>query len=178
MDESQTRARLAHFLSVRFKGTHRMSKSVEYRAWHSMRMRCRNPNNPRFKHYGARGITICERWASFENFFADMGSRPHGRSLDRINNDGNYEPNNCRWATASQQAKNRRLLPRETPNAWAAQQWRRDMTHCLRGHELTSWNLTPRKGWRECRRCKNDNQRLQRDRRKLRMDPTQSSLAK
>ncbi len=73
-----------------------------------MKGRCSNPNNPDYRYYGARGITYCEEWESFEEFFADMGHRPPGTSLDRIDPNGNYEPGNCRWATAKQQANNKR----------------------------------------------------------------------
>lgn len=73
-----------------------------------MKQRCLNPNSQRWDDYGGRGITICKRWLdSFENFYTDMGERPKQLSLDRINNDGNYEPSNCRWATAKQQMNNR-----------------------------------------------------------------------
>lgn len=79
-----------------------------YNSWRHMRERCHNEHCRQFRYYGGRGITICARWGSFENFLADMGERPEGTSLDRINNDGNYEPNNCRWATQTQQTKNSR----------------------------------------------------------------------
>lgn len=75
-----------------------------------MKMRCYNPNNGKFKNYGARGITICDRWRnSFEGFISDMGFRPSSKhSLDRIDNNGNYEPGNCRWSTNSNQCRNKR----------------------------------------------------------------------
>jgi hypothetical protein len=84
-------------------------KSKEWNSWDHMKRRCNNPNDPKYPSHGARGITVCERWLKFENFFADMGEAP-GReySLDRINNDGNYEPSNCRWATPKEQSNNRR----------------------------------------------------------------------
>lgn len=83
-------------------------RSPEYQSWAAMRARVSATSGTRFKNYGLRGITCCGRWASFENFLADMGPRPPDTSLDRIDNDGNYEPSNCRWATASQQVSNRR----------------------------------------------------------------------
>src|ERR1017187_5851201 len=83
--------------------------SPEFNSWQSMFNRTRATAGANFECYGARGITICERWMKFENFLSDMGQRPHGTTLDRINNDGNYEPGNCRWATAYEQTHNRRL---------------------------------------------------------------------
>lgn len=86
--------------------------TVEYGAWISMKDRCLNPNEPYFYAYGGRGITICAEWlASFKTFLSDMGRKPTPKhSLDRINNDGNYEPGNCRWATATEQQRNKRNI--------------------------------------------------------------------
>ena len=81
-------------------------QSRTYRIWCDMRSRCAGKISPH--NYAARGIACCDRWLSFENFLADMGEAPDGYSLERNNNDGNYEPNNCRWATAFEQARNRR----------------------------------------------------------------------
>lgn len=85
---------------------HGMSSTRTYRSWQKMLARCRNPNSSAWKDYGGRGIAVCERWHSFTNFLADMGERPEGRSLDRIDVDGNYEPDNCRWATPREQRNN------------------------------------------------------------------------
>lgn len=78
-----------------------------YRRWYGMMHRCYRETATGYHRYGGRGIRVCDRWHSFEHFYADMGEAPSALSLDRINNDGNYEPENCRWATAKQQANNR-----------------------------------------------------------------------
>jgi hypothetical protein len=89
---------------------HREARTAEYRCWISMKTRCLNPNTEDFKHYGGRGITICEKWLnSYEAFLADMGRRPTSKhSIDRVDVNGHYEPGNCRWATAGEQRRNQR----------------------------------------------------------------------
>lgn len=89
--------------------THGASKTdPRYAIWANMIMRCENEKNPSYKFYGARGIQVCEQWHDFLIFCADVGERPKGLQLDRIDNDGNYEPNNCTWVTPKQNSRNRR----------------------------------------------------------------------
>jgi hypothetical protein len=101
-------------MATRFKPQHDRKHgrcgTVEYRAWHNMKQRCLSPGHPKYRLWGGRGITVCERWRnSFAAFLADMGDRPSPHhSIDRIDDDGHYEPGNVRWATASEQRRNRR----------------------------------------------------------------------
>ena len=90
------------------KRTHGRSRTALYLRWQEMIQRCTNPKTAGWELYGGRGISVCGRWHKFENFLADMGEPPPGKTIDRINNDGNYEPGNCRWATQSEQNLNTR----------------------------------------------------------------------
>lgn len=90
--------------------THGKSRTTEHRIWQNLKDRCLNPKNPAYKNYGGRGISVCKRWMKFENFYADMGARPKGLTLERINNDDGYKPSNCCWATRKAQSINRRCV--------------------------------------------------------------------
>jgi hypothetical protein len=110
-----------------------------------MRQRCLNPKYPRYADHGGRGIKVCDQWASFETFLSDMGERPEGMTLDRIDNDGPYSPENCRWATPSEQARNRRdnRLITLGGKAQCLAAWARELTipeHVLRHRLNRGWS--------------------------------------
>jgi len=106
-------------LSVIANTIHGMWKTHEYHTWQSMIQRCYNPKNPKFKRYGARNISICKKWKNdFKIFFNDMGKCPPSFTIERIDNDGNYEPSNCKWASAKEQANNTSRNALVTINSW------------------------------------------------------------
>ncbi len=130
-----------------------------HKSWDHMIQRCTNPNHVKYPRYGGRGITVCDRWRKFSNFLDDMGERPERMTIDRINNDGNYEPSNCRWATMSQQIKN--------------QDW---PSVCRLGHPFSGENLVfTKQGWRVCRTCNNERRKANKLKAKLKLSAVLSS---
>lgn len=94
-------------INVHGNVTHGKSRTLTYKVWQGIHQRCENPQDIHYRSYGARGIKVCDSWKSFENFYRDMGDKPEGYSIGRIDNDRDYEPKNCRWETTKQQAQNR-----------------------------------------------------------------------
>lgn len=144
---------------------HGMWKTPVYTTWKQMIQRCENPKSPTYKWYGGRGIKVCEQWHNFCDFFEDMGERPDGKTLDRWpDNDGNYEPGNCRWATPKEQQANSRTISYGPTRPRWFRAWHKDsMTQLIsnnqcefaRQHGLYPQNITAclngrqkhQKGW-------------------------------
>lgn len=168
------------------------SSTRTYWAWRSMRSRCYNENNPSFAHYGGRGITVCAQWRNnFDQFVADMGDAPAGKSLDRINNALGYSPKNCRWATLKEQLNNQRRNHRithkgktQTLSQWADELGlrtdtlykrlkRMPVSRALQAGALVEWRHGTRQGYEvhkcRCALCRSSNaerHRIARARRK------------
>lgn len=105
-EESKKRSQFLTAQNLKHGHAHRGRKSKTYNVWVAMRTRCTNPNQECYKHYGGRGIIVCERWNDYQNFLHDMGECPEGMTIERKNRDGHYEPNNCKWATRKEQMRN------------------------------------------------------------------------
>jgi hypothetical protein len=137
------RAHVMHSANV----THGASKTPAYSVWAHMRGRCQNPNNRAYQYYGARGITVCERWETFENFLADMGHPSPNQEIERIDNDQGYSPDNCRWASKREQQNNRRtnrLITYEGRTQTIAQ-WAREIGkpfNVVRKRLISGWPLS------------------------------------
>lgn len=124
---------------------HGLCESKIYRIWASMIQRCSNPKNPAYMSYGGRGITVCERWLNFSNFYEDMGSRPPSKTLDRVDNSLGYSKDNCRWATRKEQGNNRRTNliiafngKKKTLSQWA--DFTGLSTYCIRYRINSGWS--------------------------------------
>lgn len=125
-DEETARRNFKHGVC---DGYHTGTPPRTYNSWRNMKARCQNPKNHKYPIYGGRGITVCDNWQTFAGFYADMGDCPDDHSIDRIDNDGNYEPGNCRWATVEQQMSNQstnRMLNFDGKTQTLAQ-WSRDI---------------------------------------------------
>jgi len=131
----------------KYRTEKRLTDLPEYRAWRAIRGRCNSPSYTFYEYYGGRGIRVCERWSNFADFLADIGPRPSSKhSIDRIDNNGDYEPGNCRWATRIEQARNTRHSNRITFEGvtrsrpeWAE---RTGLTiECIRGRQRRGWSV-------------------------------------
>jgi len=124
--------------NTRHGGSKRSGRWPEYYVWNGMLRRCRDKDHQDFKNYGGRGISVCDRWKDFALFIKDMGRKPSEKhTIERVNNDKDYELSNCIWASRKEQANNRRP--------------RKKMTHCKRGHNNTYHRPDGKRGCKKCR---------------------------
>ena len=141
-DEETSRRNFKHGVC---DGCHTKQPPRTYNCWRNMKARCSNPNNHKWPVYGGRGISVCERWQTFSSFYADMGDCPEGHSIERIDNDGNYEPSNCRWANSIDQMNNQSTNTLLTHNGktQTLSQWAREVGI----HHTTILQRINRGGW-------------------------------
>lgn len=141
-DEETARRNFKHGVVT---GFHTGTPPRTYNCWRNMKARCQNPNNHKYPIYGGRGITVCPQWQTFAAFYADMGDCPEGHSIDRIDNDGNYEPSNCRWANSIDQMNNQSTNTLLTHNGktQTLSQWAREVGI----HHTTILQRINRGGW-------------------------------
>lgn len=127
------------------RATHKMTNTRIYKIWQNMLSRCKNKNIPRYKDYGKRGIKVCDRWQKFENFYTDMGECPENLTLDRIDNDKGYFPENCKWSTRAEQVNNARsnIVIEYNNQQLNLSQWARKI-----GIKYTTlWNRIKKSNW-------------------------------
>jgi len=136
--------------------THGMCGTATYDSWASMKNRCNNPNDPSYKNYGGRGIKVCERWQKFENFFEDMGVKPKKLTIERTDNDGNYGPENCTYATRQEQSRNSRntkldpLKVQVIKKLLAESQLKQaEIADIFKVGESTIWSIKKSKTWKD-----------------------------
>lgn len=133
-------------LAAKRVSTHKLSKTPTYKVWDAIIQRCLNENSQAYANYGGRGITVCEHWKTFQNFYADMGEKPDGLSIDRIDNNKGYSPDNCRWADTKTQSTNKRTNNKYTYDhkTLCISEWAElyGMSHaCLSMRLIRGWSI-------------------------------------